>query len=108
MQILDGVTSGLHTVAIPVLVARILNGTGRINIGQGAIVTAQGAGAALSPAIGGWIADWRGYNAAFYALGAFAVVAIVLWTTLAPSLKPMRSLPATRYKHSRKRMRVSA
>jgi MFS family permease len=105
MQILDGITSGLHTVAIPVLVARILNGTGRINLGQGAIITAQSAGAALSPAIGGWIADWKGYNAAFYTFGAFAIVAIVLWTTLAPSLKPMRTLAAARHTHSRKRLR---
>ncbi len=53
VQILDGVGAGLQSVAVPGLVARILNGAGRINVGQGAVMTAQGLGAALSPAIGG-------------------------------------------------------
>src|SRR3984957_10856904 len=42
VQILDGVGAGLQSVAVPGLVARILNGTGRINVGQGAVMTAQG------------------------------------------------------------------
>jgi MFS family permease len=94
MQILDGITSGLHTVAVPVLVAKILNGTGRINVGQGAVLSAQGIGAALSPAVGGWIAQVFGYNAAFYSLGGFAMLAILVWTTLAPRYKPLRSIAA--------------
>lgn len=107
IQILDGITSGLHTVAVPGLVARILNGTGPINVGQGAILTAQGAGEALSPATGGWIAEWQGYNMAFHALGTVALIAIVLWTTLAPALKPLRSLAASR-ERGRRRTRSGA
>ncbi len=42
---------------MPGLVARILSGTGRVNVGQGAVMTVQGLGAALSPALGGWIAQ---------------------------------------------------
>ena len=61
VQILDGVGAGLQSVAVPGLVARILDGTGRVNIGQGAVMTAQGLGASLSPAIGGWLAQWSGY-----------------------------------------------
>lgn len=49
VQILDGIGAGLQSVAVPGLVAHILNGTGRINIGQGAVMTVQGIGAALSP-----------------------------------------------------------
>jgi MFS family permease len=56
VQILDGIGAGLQSVAVPALVARILNGTGRVNVGQGAVMTVQGLGASLSPAIGGWIA----------------------------------------------------
>jgi hypothetical protein len=37
------------SVAVPGLVARLLDGTGRINVGQGAVMTAQGIGASLSP-----------------------------------------------------------
>lgn len=96
VQILDGIGAGLQSVAIPALVAHILNGTGRINIGQGAVMTLQGVGATLSPAIGGWIAQKIGYSHAFIILGSFALISIALWSfnskTLmkecAPSPKP--------------------
>ena len=54
---LDGIGAGLQSVAVPGLVARILCGTGRVNVGQGAVMTVQGLGASLSPALGGWIAQ---------------------------------------------------
>ena len=50
VQILDGVGAGLQGVAVPGLVARILNRTGRVNAGQGAVMTVQGVGASISPA----------------------------------------------------------
>jgi MFS family permease len=87
VQILDGVGAGLQSVAVPGLVARILNGTGRINIGQGAVMTAQGLGAALSPAIGGWLAQSIGYPTTFLMLGALALASILLWCLYAPMLK---------------------
>ena len=73
VQALDGVGVGLQSVAVPTLVARILNGTGRINVGQGAVMTVQGVGFSISPAIGGWIAQEFGYSAAFVTLGSFAL-----------------------------------
>jgi MFS family permease len=88
VQILDGIGAGLQSVAVPALVARVLNGTGRINVGQGAVMTVQGAGAALSPAIGGWIAQWQGYGPAFLILGAFALGSVVIWCLFASALRP--------------------
>jgi MFS family permease len=88
VQALDGVGAGLQSVAVPGLVARILNGTGRVNVGQGAVMTAQGLGAALSPAIGGWIAQDIGYGPAFLILGAFALGSIALWVGFRAVLKP--------------------
>jgi MFS family permease len=88
VQILDGLGAGLQSVAVPGLVARILNGTGRINVGQGAVMTVQGVGASLSPAIGGWLAQWEGYSPAFLILGAFALGSLVIWTWFAAILKP--------------------
>ena len=88
VQILDGVGAGLQSVAVPALVARILNGTGRVNVGQGAVMTVQGLGASLSPAIGGWIAQGFGYSAMFLILGSFALASIALWVVFAPVLKP--------------------
>lgn len=88
VQILDGIGAGLQSVAVPGLVARILNGTGRINVGQGAVMTVQGLGASLSPAIGGWIAQEIGYSTMFLVLGSFALGSIALWIGFAALLKP--------------------
>ena len=88
VQMLDGVGAGLQSVAVPGLVARILNGTGRVNVGQGAVMTVQGLGASLSPALGGWIAQDLGYPTMFMILGSFALVSIALWVGFASLLKP--------------------
>ncbi|MDR3469250.1 MAG: MFS transporter [Xanthobacteraceae bacterium] len=87
VQILDGIGAGLQSVAVPGLVARILDGTGRVNVGQGAVMTAQGIGAALSPAIGGWIAQEIGYPAMFLTLGSCALGSVALWLGFAPLLR---------------------
>lgn len=87
VQFLDGVGAGLQSVAVPGLVARILNGTGRINVGQGAVMTAQGVGASLSPAVGGWLSQGLGYPTAFLILGSFAVGSVVLWLMFASAIK---------------------
>src|ERR1700733_16046418 len=88
VQILDGIGAGLQSVAVPGLVARILNGTGRVNVGQGAVMTMQGVGASLSPALGGFIAQYLGYHAAFLILGSFAIGSVILWLAFASTLKP--------------------
>ncbi|MCC4585634.1 MFS transporter [Xanthomonas melonis] len=79
VQVLDGLGAGLQSVVVPALVARLLHGTGRVNVGQGAVMTVQGIGAALSPALGGWLAHAFGYRAAFLSLGAIALLAVALW-----------------------------
>jgi MFS family permease len=88
VQILDGVGAGLQSVAVPGLVARILQGSGRVNVGQGAVMTIQGLGASLSPLIGGWIAQEIGYSAMFLILGSFALGSIALWLGFASILRP--------------------
>jgi fucose permease len=89
VQMLDGIGAGLQSVAVPGLVARILNGTGRVNVGQGAVMTVQGVGGSLSPAIGGWIAQWLGYPTTFLILGSFALASIALWTSFGSIVKPV-------------------
>jgi MFS family permease len=88
VQILDGVGAGLQSVVVPGLVARILHGSGRVNVGQGAVMTIQGLGASLSPLIGGWIAQEIGYSAMFLILGSFALGSIALWLGFASILRP--------------------
>jgi MFS family permease len=84
VQMLDGVGAGLIGVAVPGLVARILAGTGHVNAGLGAVMTMQGVGAALSPALGGYVAEKLGYASSFLVLGAVALVALVLWAVTRP------------------------
>lgn len=87
MQVLDGIGTGLQTVAVPGMVARSLDGTGRINLGQGAVITVQGVGASLSPALGGWIAQWIGYGPTFLLLGGFGLASMALWLAFGAHVK---------------------
>ncbi len=79
VQMLDGVGAGLLGVAVPGLVARMLRGTGHVNAGLGAVMTVQGVGASLSPAIAGIIVARYGFSVAYLALSAFAVAGLALW-----------------------------
>ena len=51
-------------------------------------MAAQGLGGAVSPALGGWIAQGLGYPAAFRRSGGFALGSLALWIGFAPLLNP--------------------
>jgi MFS family permease len=87
VEVLDGVGIGLQGVAVPGMVARSLYGTGRVNLAQGAVITVQGAGAAFSPALGGWIAQSIGYSPTFLVLGALGLAAAGTWVALGAIVK---------------------
>lgn len=91
VQFLDGIGAGLQSVAVPALVARILNGTGRINVGQGAVMTARGVGASL---IGGWMSQELGYGTTFIVLGAFALASVALWVGFRAPVSAAAGMPA--------------
>ena len=78
---MDGVAAGLVGVALPGLVASILRGSGHVNAGLGAVMAVQGVGAALSPALAGWVAQRFGYGPAFIALSVAAAVSLGLIVT---------------------------
>jgi MFS family permease len=79
VQMLDGIGAGLQSVAVPALIARLMQGTGRVNVAQGAVMTMQGLGAALSPLLGGMMAQSIGYRGAFLVLGAISIGSLALW-----------------------------
>jgi MFS family permease len=87
VETLDGVASGLISVAAPGLIARIMDGTGRVNAAQGAVMAAQGFGGAVSPILGGWIAQGFGYPAALAILGGFPLISVGLWLVFARRLR---------------------
>ncbi|MGJ4942415.1 MFS transporter [Bradyrhizobium sp. HKCCYLS1011] len=78
VQLLDGVGAGIFGAIMPVIVADLMRNTGRFNVAQGAVITAQSIGAALSTALAGLVVVQAGYSAAFLALGAIAAVGLVV------------------------------
>jgi MFS family permease len=79
VQVMEGLSMGLVGVAVPALVAEITAGTGHAGGGLGGVMMAYGAGAALSPALAGLVAQELGYPAAFLALGAVAAFGLLTW-----------------------------
>ncbi|MFM9597259.1 hypothetical protein ACKI1O_48905, partial [Streptomyces scabiei] len=55
VQLLDGFGAGIYGALFPIIVNDLTYGTGRFNLSQGAIATAQGIGAALSTTLAGLI-----------------------------------------------------
>lgn len=82
VQIMDGFGAGLLGVATPGLVARLLAGSGRVNMGLGMVLTLQGIGASLSNTYGGLFAHHMSYSAAFLALAAAPCAGLVLLVAL--------------------------
>jgi len=78
VQLLDGIAAGIYGVVFPIVVADLMRGTGRFNVAQGAVIAAQGIGAALSTAVAGLIVVRAGYSAAFLTLGGVAAIGVVL------------------------------
>jgi MFS family permease len=87
VEILDGIGTGLQSVAVPGMVTRSLYGTGRVNLAQGAVITVQGIGAAFSPALGGWVAHGVGYSSTFLVLGSLGLLAAAVWVVLGAVVK---------------------
>ena len=73
VQTLDGVGAGIFGAIFPVIVADLMRGTGRFNIAQGAIMTAQGIGAAV------FVVVHAGYSAAFLILTGIAIAGALVF-----------------------------
>jgi MFS family permease len=79
VQLLDGVGAGLYGALFPLIVADLMEGTGRFNVALGAVMTAQGIGASLSTALAGLIVVHAGYSAAFLTLALIATVGALVF-----------------------------
>ena len=91
VQLLDGIGAGIFGAIFPVIVADLMRNTGRFNVAQGAVATAQGIGAALSTALAGIIVVKAGYSAAFLVLGGIAAIGFLVFGLAFPA-----SVPAAR------------
>jgi predicted MFS family arabinose efflux permease len=87
VQLLDGVGAGIYGAIFPVIVADVMRGTGRFNVAQGVVITAQGIGAALSTTLAGFVVVHGGYSAAFLTLAGVAALGFALYLFVMPETK---------------------
>jgi MFS family permease len=84
VQLLDGVGAGIYGALFPIVVADLTRGTGRFNVSQGAVATAQGLGASFSATLAGLIIVASGYAAAFLVLAGIAAAGFALYLVAMP------------------------
>jgi len=87
VQALDGVGAGIFGALFPVVIADLTKGSGRFNVSQGAVATAQGLGTALSASLAGAIIVAAGYSVSFLTLAAIAGVGFILYLIAMPETK---------------------
>jgi MFS family permease len=98
VQLLDGVGAGIFGALAPLVIADVMRGTGRFNLAQGAVATAQGIGASLSGLAAGEMVDHFGYGTAFLALAAVALLALMVFALWMPETAEPETLRRRRSK----------
>jgi MFS family permease len=88
VQLLDGIGAGIYGAIFPIIVADVMRGTGRFNVAQGVVMTAQSIGAALSTTLAGLLVVHAGYSAAFITLGGVAAIGAVVFFFAMPETQP--------------------
>jgi MFS family permease len=88
VQVLDGVCAAVLGVVLPLIVADIMRGTGRFNLGLGIVGSAVGVGAALSTSLAGYTVDHFGSGTAFLGLASIALCGLALVWLLLPETRP--------------------
>jgi MFS family permease len=88
VQVLDGVCAAVLGVILPLVVADVMRGTGRFNLGLGIVGSAVGIGAALSTTLAGYMMDHFGSSVAFWSLACVAVCGLGLVWLLLPETRP--------------------
>ena len=87
-QALDGISLGALDALLPLVLADVTRGTGRYNAARGVVGTVQGVGGSLSNAAAGLVVARAGYDAAFLALAAVGLVALLLVLAAMPETRP--------------------
>jgi len=88
IQLLDGICATVLGVLLPLVVADIMRGSGRFNLGLGVVGSAVGIGAALSTAMAGYGMDHFGSTATFCGLGFLAFCGAAAVCFLLPETSP--------------------
>jgi MFS family permease len=93
VQLLDGIGAGIWGTITPLVVADLMRGTGRNNVAQGGVATAQGVGASLSALAAGVIVDHFGYSSAFLTSSLVAALAFAALALAMPETAPFAQPP---------------
>ena len=88
VQALDGGGASIFGARFPVIIADLTHGSGRFNVSQGAVATAQGLGAALSASLAGMLIVHAGYTMMFLTLAAIAGTGLLLYAFAMPETAP--------------------
>ena len=88
VQLLDVVCAAVLGVVLPLVVADIMHGTGRFNLGLGIVGSAVGIGAALSTTLAGYTFDHLGSVAAFCGLAGIALCGLAMVWLVLPETRP--------------------
>jgi MFS family permease len=86
-QLLDGVSAAAIGVLTPVIIADVTKGSGRFNLAQGVVGTFSGIGAALSTTLSGYVAQFFGDRAGFYAIMGVAAAGLAVCWAFMPETK---------------------
>ncbi len=78
VQVLDGISLGTLDALLALVLADLMQGTGRYNAARGMVGTVQGVGGSLSNVAAGLLVVQAGYGAAFLSLAAVGVLAFML------------------------------
>lgn len=92
MKLLDGIGAGIFGAIPPLVIADLMWGTGRYNVAQGFVGTAQGIGASTIGLVAGLIVDRFGYSAAFLTAAAVACASAATMYFTMPGTSPCRVL----------------
>jgi MFS family permease len=95
IQILDGLGAEFFGVVSVLVIADLIQGTGRCNLTLGAITTAVGIGAALSRTMAGSIVYDLSFNIGFLILGAVALAAFANLFLLMPETPDQQFMDLT-------------
>jgi MFS family permease len=87
-QVLDGIGGGAFDALLPLVLADVTRGTGRYSAARGVVGTVQGVGGSLSNAAAGLVVARAGYDAAFMALAAVGLAALLLVLAAMPETRP--------------------
>jgi hypothetical protein len=88
VQLLDGLTSAVFAVMVPLTIADLTRGTGRFNLAQGMVGMMTGLGASLSPTFAGLVSDTFGSAYAFLGLAVVAAIGLAAVWMLMPETRP--------------------